>query len=153
MRFCRFLLIFALTIAPLVSFGQRERLSAADLELVNKTWPNAKKTSTGIRYLVLAEGQGELAKPGDLVTVHYAGWLLDGTLFDKVMDPEPGLKFRMGRHNVIEGWDQGLQLMRPGGRYVLIIPSELAYGSRGKPPVIPPNSTLVFEVHLEEAKK
>jgi len=153
MHFCRYLLVFVLLTVPLVVRAQREKLSPGDLEIVNKTWPNAKRTSTGLRYVVLNEGQGELAKPGDMVSVLYTGWLLDGTIFDQTKDPAKPFEFRLGRNNVIEGWDQALQLMRPGEKRLLIIPYELAYGSRGQPPSIPPRATLVFEVHLLEAKK
>jgi FKBP-type peptidyl-prolyl cis-trans isomerase len=153
MRFCRYLIVLVLLAMPMVVRAQREKLSPEDLEFVQKTWPNAKRTSTGLRYVVLAEGQGELAKPGDLVRVLYTGWLLDGTIFDKSLDPQKPLEFRLGRHNVIEGWDQGLQLMRPGEKRLFIIPYELAYGSRGQPPSIPPRATLVFEVNLLEVKK
>lgn len=153
MRLYIHLLLALFLAAPAVAFAQREKLPAADLEFVNKTWPNAKRTSTGLRYVVLEEGKGDLAKPGDLVFVHYAGWLLNGTMFDKVMPPDPALSFRLGRNMVIEGWDQGVQMMRPGSHYMFIIPSELAYGSRGHLPAIPGDATLVFEVHLEEIKK
>jgi FKBP-type peptidyl-prolyl cis-trans isomerase len=78
---------------------------------------------------------------------------LDGTSFDKSLDREKPLQFRLGRNLVIEGWDQALQLMRPGGKSVFIIPYELGYGSRGRLPAIPPRATLVFEVELLEAKK
>lgn len=153
MHFCRYLIIFVLLAMPAMVRAQREKLPPEDLEIVNKTWPNAKRTSTGLRYVVLAEGQGELAKPGDMVKVLYTGWLLDGTVFDKSIDPEKPFQFRLGRNNVIDGWDQGLQLMRPGEKRLFIIPYELAYGTRGQAPSIPPRATLVFEVQLLEAKK
>lgn len=153
MFFCRYLVVLALVALPAVVRAQREKLPPEDLEVVQKTWPNAKRTSTGIRYVVLAEGKGELAKPGELVRVLYTGWLLDGTQFDQSIDPAKPFEFRLGRHNVIEGWDQGLQLMRPGEKRVFIIPYELGYGSRGQPPSIPPRATLVFEVQLVEVKK
>ncbi|MFT3783621.1 MAG: FKBP-type peptidyl-prolyl cis-trans isomerase [Nibricoccus sp.] len=153
MRFCRYLVLVSLLVLPVAVKAQREKLPPEDLEFVNKTWPHAKKTSTGLRYVVLDEGKGDLAKPGDLVSVLYTGWLLNGTVFDKNTDPEKPLKFRLGRNNVIEGWDQGLQLMRPGERCVFIIPYELGYGSRGQAPQIPPKATLVFEVQLLEVKK
>ena len=152
MRPYLYLLFALLMVAPAAAFAQREKLPAADLEFVKKTWPNAKRTSTGLWYVMMDEGKGALAKPGDMVSVHYVGWLINGTMFDKVMQPEPPLKFRLREGNVIDGWYQGVQLMRPGCHLVLIVPSEMGYGSRGKIPVIPPDSTLVFEVFLEEAK-
>lgn len=149
---CRALLTLCL-VAPLTAFSQREKLPPDDLEFVNKTWPNAKVTSTGLRYVMLEEGKGDLAKPGDKVSVNYAGWLLDGTMFDKAMDEKKPIQFRLGRSLVIEGWDQAIQLMKPGGHCVFIVPSELAYGTRGHPPSIPGDATLVFEVYLRSAQK
>jgi len=143
----------ALLFTPVVLRAQREKLLPADLEFVQKTWPNAKRTATGLRYVVLQEGKGELAKPGDLVSVLYTGWLLDGTKFDQLIDPAKPFQFRLGRNLVIEGWDQGLQLMRPGEKRVFIIPYELAYGSLGQRPTIPPQATLVFEIQLLEISK
>lgn len=154
MRFCRYFLAFVLLALPVVvARAQREKLPPEDLEFVNKTWPHAQRTSTGLRYVVLAEGHGEIAKPGDMVRVLYTGWLLNGTVFDEAKNPDKPFQFRLGRNNVIEGWDQGLQLMRPGEKRLLIIPYELGYGTRGQAPSIPPKATLIFEVHLLEAKK
>lgn len=153
MRFPRFLLVFVLLAMPVLMHAQREKLPPEDLEFVNKTWPQAQRTSTGLRHVLLSEGKGDLAKPGDLVSVYYTGWLLNGTVFDKTLEPAKPLQFRLGRNNVIDGWDQGLQLMRPGEKRLLIIPYELAYGTRGQTPSIPPRATLIFEVHLVEVKK
>lgn len=153
MRFSRFLLVFVLALLPLCVQAQREKLPPEDLEFVNKTWPHAQKTSTGLRHVLLSEGSGDLVKSGDLVSVLYTGWLLNGTVFDKALDPEKPLKFRVGRNNVIDGWDQGLQLMRPGEKRLLIIPYELGYGTRGQTPSIPPRATLIFEVHLLAVEK
>jgi FKBP-type peptidyl-prolyl cis-trans isomerase len=153
MRFCRYLIVFIFLAMPAVVRAQREKLPPEDLEMVQKTWPHAKKTSTGLRYVVLTEGKGELAKPGDMVRVLYTGWLLNGTQFDQAIDPAKPMEFRLGRQNVIEGWDQGLQLMRPGEKRVFIIPYELGYGSRGNLPSIPPKATLVFEVELLGIRK
>jgi len=148
MRFFRWFLVSALLVAPVVLRAQREKLPPEDLAFVQKTWPNAKRTATGLRYVVLQEGKGELPKPGDLVGVLYTGWLLDGTKFDQAIDPAKPFHFRLGRNIVIEGWDQGLQLMRPGEKRVFIIPYELGYGSLGRRPMIPPRATLVFEIQL-----
>ncbi len=153
MRFSRYLIVFALLVMPAVVRAQREKLPPADLEVVQKTWPNAKRTSTGLRYVVLSEGKGDLAKPGDLVSVLYTGWLLDGTQFDQSIDPAKPFSFRVGRHQVIEGWDQGLQLMSVGEKRLFIVPYELGYGSLGHRPVIPSCATLVFEVQLLDIKK
>ena len=128
--------------------AQREKLPPEDLEYVEKTWPDAKKTMTGIRYIILKEGEGETPKPGDKVNVLYTGRLLDGKVFDQALDPKQPFTFRVRRDAVIEGWDQILQLMKRGEKRLVIIPPELAYGTRGQPPKIGRNQTLVFEMEL-----
>jgi FKBP-type peptidyl-prolyl cis-trans isomerase FkpA len=96
----------------------------------------------------LAPGNGAEAKTGNTVTVHYTGTLTNGQKFDSSHDRGKGFTFKLGAGNVIKGWDQGVPGMKVGGKRKLTIPADLAYGARGFPPVIPPNSTLVFEVEL-----
>lgn len=96
----------------------------------------------------LKAGDGQEAKAGDRVTVHYVGTLTNGTKFDSSRDRGKGFTFELGRGQVIKGWDQGVAGMKIGGMRKLTIAPALAYGDRGFPPVIPPNSTLVFEVEL-----
>ena len=100
-------------------------------------------------------GDGETAKRGALVTVHYSGWLYDpskpqgkGTKFDSSKDRGQTFQFGLGRGMVIQGWDQGVEGMKVGGNRTLIIPPDLGYGSRGAGGVIPPNATLLFDVEL-----
>jgi FKBP-type peptidyl-prolyl cis-trans isomerase len=93
-------------------------------------------------------GDGQEAKSGDRVTVHYVGTLVDGNKFDSSRDRGKGFTFQLGAGQVIKGWDQGVAGMRVGGIRKLTIPPGLGYGERGFPPVIPPDSTLVFEVEL-----
>jgi len=93
-------------------------------------------------------GTGDEAVAGKQVTVHYVGTLTDGTKFDSSRDRGKGFGFRLGSGQVIKGWDQGVAGMKVGGLRKLTIPSDLAYGDRGFPPVIPPRATLVFEVEL-----
>jgi FKBP-type peptidyl-prolyl cis-trans isomerase len=105
--------------------------------------PDKLTTSpTGLRYRDLAPGSGAEAKPGETLKVRYTGWLSNGQKFDSGV-----FSFVLGRQQVIEGWDQGLEGMRVGGRRKLVIPPELGYGSRDMGQ-IPPNSTLVFDVEL-----
>jgi len=132
--------------------AQREKLPPEDLEVVEKQWPQAKKTSTGLRYVMLAEGEGETAKPGDFLSVLYRGAVLNGRIFDENFDREKPFTFRLGRGAVIEGWDQGMQLMKRGSKMLLIVPYELGYGTRGNPPKIGRRATLVFEVELIDVK-
>jgi len=105
-------------------------------------------TPSGLQYQILKEGNGAVAKAGDHVSVHYTGWLMDGTKFDSSVDRNMPFEFNLGAHQVISGWDEGVAGMKIGEKRVLIIPPELGYGSRGAGGVIPPNATLKFEVEL-----
>jgi FKBP-type peptidyl-prolyl cis-trans isomerase len=100
----------------------------------------------------LQEGTGTEAKSGQTVTVHYVGTLSNGQKFDSSRDRNEGFSFKLGAGQVISGWDQGVPGMKIGGKRRLTIPPELGYGASGYPPVIPPNSTLVFEVELLEVR-
>ena len=153
MRFARLLSLAVVLTAPLALHAQREKLPPDDLAFVEKTWPEAKKTATGIRYIIMREGRGETGKAGDKASVLYVGRLLNGTVFDQATEREKAFEFRVGRGQVIDGWDQILQLMKPGEKRLVIIPPELAYGTRGSPPKIPRSATLVFEMEVLEFKK
>ena len=152
-RICRWLLLVLVGAAAPALHDQREKLPPDDLEFVEKTWPDAKKTTTGIRYLIQQEGTVEPARSGDLVSLIYAGRLINGKVFDQVIDRKHPFTFRVGRGNVIEGWDQVMLMMKAGERRLVIIPSELAYGTRGAPPRIPRDATLVFLLELIEIKR
>ena len=105
-------------------------------------------TASGLMIEELAMGDGAVAKSGDQVTVHYTGWLTNGSKFDSSHDRRDPFSFSLGRGNVIAGWDEGVAGMKIGGKRKLTIPPDLGYGPYGAGGVIPPNATLVFEVEL-----
>lgn len=113
---------------------------------------NAGVTETGMKYEIIKEGTGPMPKRGDSVTVHYTGWLEDGTKFDSSVDRNQPFTFKLGVGQVIQGWDDGVATMRVGGKTKFFIPPELGYGSRGAGGVIPPNAKLIFEVELLSIK-
>ncbi len=108
----------------------------------------AVTTSSGLQYLELMVGTGATAQAGQTVTVHYTGWLENGTKFDSSVDRGQPFSFPLGAGRVIKGWDEGVQGMKVGGKRKLTIPSNLGYGPRGAGGVIPPNATLIFDVEL-----
>lgn len=112
-----------------------------------------QRTGRGVHYRDLTVGEGLSVGTGFTVTIHYTGWLPDGTQFETSrLDNEP-VTFRLGEGKVIRGWEEGLRGMRPGGVRQLVVPARLAYGNRGLPPVIPPSTTLVFEIQLVSASR
>ncbi|RPI64136.1 MAG: FKBP-type peptidyl-prolyl cis-trans isomerase [Ignavibacteriales bacterium] len=110
-----------------------------------------KTTASGLKYAIIKEGEGELVAKEKQLTVHYSGFLLDGTKFDSSVERDEPFTFVAGVGQVIPGWDEGVQLMKKGSKARLIVPSALAYGERdlGK---IPPNSTLIFDVEVLDVK-
>ena len=104
-------------------------------------------TPTGLRYQDLVPGTGVVAAPGHEVSVHYTGWLTDGTEFDSSVRHGEPLAFQLGEAQVIAGWDEGVAGMKVGGRRKLVIPPQLGYGAVRNGP-IPANATLVFDVEL-----
>lgn len=137
-----------MVLAPVVMQAQREKLPPKDYEWAMQNFPNAKKTSTGLRYVEIEKGSGDLIKRGDNVSVLYTGRFISGETFDEQWDPKKPLEFRVGRSRVIRGWDYILQKMRLGDKWLVIVPSELGYGTKGKPPSIPANVTLVFTMQV-----
>lgn len=120
---------------------------AADSYLAeNREKPGVQVTDSGLQYEVIEAGEGESPRADDMVLVHYEGRLPDGTVFDSSIARGEPAAFGVG--DVIPGWREGLQLMRPGSRYQFVIPPELGYGARGAGGVIPPNSVLLFDVQL-----
>ena len=110
------------------------------------------KTASGLEYNEQEIGRGAQAQAGRTVKVHYTGKFPDGRVFDSSIPRGEPIEFVLGAGRVIKGWDEGIALMRVGGKAELVIPPELAYGERGAGGVIPPNATLVFDVELVEVK-
>ena len=110
------------------------------------------QTASGLQYQDLTVGDGAIAQAGDSVSVHYTGWLTDGTKFDSSVDRGTPFEFHLGQGQVIAGWDEGVAGMRVGGKRKLVIPPELGYGDGGTGGVIPGGATLVFDVELLEVK-
>ncbi len=104
--------------------------------------------SDGLKYEDLKVGDGAVADNGSKVSVHYTGWLADGTKFDSSLDRGQPFEFTLGNGNVIRGWDEGVKGMKVGGKRKLTIPPDLGYGAAGAGGTIPPNATLTFEVEL-----
>jgi FKBP-type peptidyl-prolyl cis-trans isomerase len=126
--------------------GEENMKAGAAFLAKNSMKKGVVTTDSGLQYTVLAEGSGAMPKRSDVVTVHYTGTLIDGSVFDSSVERGEPASFPVG--GVIPGWTEGLQLMKVGGKYKLFVPAELAYGERGAGDVIGPNATLIFEVEL-----
>jgi FKBP-type peptidyl-prolyl cis-trans isomerase len=136
--------------------GSREKRLAeerakqeAELE---KVAAGFEKTDSGLRYQIIQKGNGVKAEKGKTVSVHYKGQLIDGTVFDSSYKRNQPIDFPLGVGQVIPGWDEGIGLLNVGDKARLVIPSNLAYGSRGAGGVIPPDANLIFDVELMDVK-
>lgn len=121
-------------------------------ETLNAVSAGFTKTESGLRYKMIQEGNGKKATKGAMVSVHYKGQLLDGTVFDSSYKRNEPIEFAVGVGQVIPGWDEGIQLLKVGDKARMVIPSDLAYGSSGAGGVIPPNAPLIFDVELVDVK-
>lgn len=130
--------------------GEENAKAGRDFLANNAKQEGVVVTESGLQYLVVKEGNGKKPGPNDVVTVHYTGRLIDGTVFDSSVERGEPATFAVGQ--VIAGWVEGLQLMSEGSAYRLFIPSELAYGEHGTGP-IQPNSALIFDVQLIKVGK
>jgi FKBP-type peptidyl-prolyl cis-trans isomerase len=151
MRSASWLFAFLAFLGAIPLQAQRERLSWEDREIVEKSWPTARMSSTGLRYVILKEGTGEACpQPGDMVKVLYKGWLLKGAAFGEELDPAKPFPVRVGREQLIPAWEETLKQMKKGEKRLIVVPYELGYGTRGDPPRIPRRATLVFEIEVLE---
>ena len=130
--------------------AEKNRVEGQEFLAQNSKKEGVVELPSGLQYRILKEGKGESPQPSDTVTVHYRGRLVDGTEFDSSYSRNEPATFPANR--VIQGWQEALQLMKPGAKYELFIPPELAYGKSGGGGKIGPNSTLIFEVELLEVE-
>lgn len=132
-----------------VEFGDNKK-AGEEFLAENKIKDGVQTTESGLQYIVLKEGEGEAPTASSRVKVHYHGTLTDGTVFDSSVERGEPSEFGVGQ--VIKGWTEGLQLMKPGAKYKFFIPQELAYGAQQRGQHIKPFSALVFEVELLEVE-
>ncbi len=136
--------------------GSRAKREAAEKEaaeaIMESLAAGFEKTESGLRYKMIQKGSGKKAENGKTVAVHYTGQLADGKVFDSSYPRKKPIEFPLGQGNVIEGWDEGIALLQEGDKARFVIPSHLAYGSRGAGGAIPPNATLIFDVELMSVK-
>lgn len=142
------LLLAGFAVALPAEVSARSKFSWEEQAQIDKEWPQSTTTSTGLRYVILQPGSGDLPKPGDRITALYRGRLFNGHEFDRMTDPRSPFVFRLDRGDVIASWDEAFAQMRKGEKRLLIVPAALAYGTRGSPPRIPRNAGLVFEVEV-----
>lgn len=136
--------------------GEREKrianLKKQEEDEIKKISEGFERTKSGLLYKIIIKGDGKKAEKGKTVSVHYKGMLTDGTVFDSSYKRKEPIEFALGRGQVIEGWDEGIQLLQEGDKARFVIPSHLAYGERGAGGVIPARATLIFDVELMKVK-
>jgi FKBP-type peptidyl-prolyl cis-trans isomerase len=154
-----FSIALVLAVAGFIAFSMQKRDTQTPTDYTTQintqqdmntnTNPEMNISASGLGIQIIRPGSGPAAMVGDTVVVNYTGTLEDGTKFDSSLNPgrEP-FSFTLGEHSVIDGWEQGILGMQKGEQRRLNIPGDLAYGAQGRPPVIPPNATLIFDVEL-----
>jgi FKBP-type peptidyl-prolyl cis-trans isomerase len=142
-------IILALSAAYVLAQSTTRKSTAANTNAPTKVTGPGTKTDSGLEYWDIRIGNGDLAKEGSHVRVHYTGWLTNGKKFDSSFDAGKPLDFTIGNGEVIKGWEEGVSGMKVGGKRQLRIPPALGYGAEGTPGgPIPPNATLIFDVQL-----
>ena len=140
-------IIVLVVLVAVALFAQSKSAKAPAAGGPTKVTGDGTKTASGLQYWDIKVGTGRTADRGNTVHVHYTGWLTNGKKFDSSVGGQP-FQFRIGAHQVIAGWEEGVTGMKVGGKRQLRIPPNLAYGKEGYPGAIPPNATLVFDIEL-----
>ena len=154
----KIIMLSLLTIITFLTASETNKAQTTEkIDKINKADKTEKKeptrlqTAEGIGYEILQEGIGDSPVDGQKVSIHYTGWVNDngipGNKIDSSKDRNLPVKFELGR-NIIKGWDNIIRLMKPGAIYRIYIPSSLGYGSKGLPGIVPPNSSLIFDIEL-----
>jgi peptidylprolyl isomerase len=141
-------IMFATTAGFVLAQSETRKPAAASTDAPTKVTGDGVKTDSGLRYWDIRVGNGEVAKEGSHVRVHYTGWLATGKKFDSSVDAGKPFDFTIGNGEVIKGWEEGVSGMRVGGKRQLRIPPGLSYGAEGSPPDIPPGAVLIFDIKL-----
>ena len=140
--------ILMMTAVFVLAQGAAKKSATPNTDAPTKVTGDGVKTDSGLQYWDIRVGNGEVAKEGSRVRVHYTGWLTTGKKFDSSVDAGTPFDFTIGNGEVIKGWEEGVTGMKVGGKRQLRIPPGLGYGADGYPPVIPPNATLIFDIKL-----
>ena len=142
------ILIAAVAVAQTAPAKPKVKVVPPNTNAPTRVTGDGVKTDSGLQYWKIRVGNGEVAKEGSHVRVHYSGWLTTGKKFDSSVDRGQPFDFTIGNGEVIKGWEEGVAGMKVGGKRQLRIPPELGYGAGGSPPDIPANATLIFDIQL-----